>query len=403
MRFNKGYIIYLFFAASLLHSCVNRTGLPDLRETYQLKDTKPFGGYVAHSLLREVYPDKIINVNKKSFSTFRADTYADSSSFYMSISKRFYCTPEDAESLLDFVEEGHTAFIAASIIDTVLLDKIYCKQSNTEWTSLLMEQRYMDGKISLLPDALSVQDTFSYFYYPFSNHFTEADSVSARVVGRNQFGKSNFIVLFLGKGRLYLHCDPRAFSNYFLLKENNYLYLKQVMQLMKERPGNIFWDDFYNRKNYREDTGKGSALSILFKYPELTIAFWILIILLLLYILFNGKRKQRIIPIIKPVENTSIAFTKAIGGLYMAEKDNKTIADKMITYFNDHIRNRYFLNMHGAGKDFVQSLSKKSGVAFEAVQALYNTIEQVQQAEVVSDFELLSLNEQIQNFYKNRN
>lgn len=403
MRFNKAHIICFFFASLLLHGCVNRTGLPDLRETYQLKDTKPFGGYVAHSLLREVYPDKIINVNKKSFSNFRADTYADSSSFYMSISKRFYCTQADAESLLSFVEEGHTAFIAASTIDTVLLDKIYCKQSNTEWTAMLLEQRYMEGKISLLPDALSVQDTFSYFYYPFSNHFTEADSVSARVVGRNQFGKSNFIVLFLGKGRLYLHCDPRAFSNYFLLKENNYLYLKQVMQLMKERPGNIFWDDYYNGKSFREDTGKGSALSILFKYPELTIAFWILIILLLLYILFNGKRKQRIIPIIKPVENTSIAFTKAIGGLYMAEKDNKTIADKMITYFNDHIRNRYFLNMHGAGKDFVQSLSKKSGVAFEAVQALYNTIEQVQQAEVVSDFELLSLNEQIQNFYKNRN
>lgn len=397
------HIIFLFFGAVTLQGCLNKSGLPDLRETYQLKDTKPFGGYVAHSLLREVYPDKMINVNKKSFSSFRADTYADSSSFYMSISKRFYCTPEDAESLLGFVEEGHTVFIAASIIDTLLLDKVYCKQSNNEWTTLLMEHRFTDGKTSLIPDALSVQDTFGYFYYPFSNHFTEADSVSARVVGRNQFGKANFIVLFLGKGRLYLHCDPRAFSNYFLLKENNYLYLKQVMQLMKEKPGNIFWDDYYNRKNFRESSDKGSALSVLFKYPELTIAFWILLVLLLLYILFNGKRKQRIIPVIKPVENTSIAFTKAIAGLYMAEKDNKTIAEKMITYFNDHIRNRYFLNMHGGGKDFVQSLSKKSGVAFEAVQALYNTIEQVQQAEVVSDFELLSLNEQIQNFYKNRN
>lgn len=392
----------MVLSAAMFQGCVDKSGLPDLRETYQLKDTKPFGGYVAHSLLEEVYPDKIININKKSFSSFRSDTYADSASFYMSISRRFYCTTDDANALLDFVQEGHTVLIAASIIDTLLLDRVYCKQANTEWTAMLMEHRYTDGKTSLVSDALSVQDTFRYFYYPFFNYFSEADSVSARVVGRNQLGKANFIVLFLGRGRLFLHCDPRAFSNYFLLKENNYLYMKQVMQLMKEKPGNIFWDDYYNRKNYRENNGKGSALSILFKYPELTIAFWILIILLLLYILFNGKRKQRIIPIIKPVENTSIAFTRAIGGLYMAEKDNKTIADKMITYFNDHIRNRYFLNMHGA-KDFVQSLSKKSGVPFEAVQALYNTIEQVQLAEVVSDFELLSLNEQIQNFYKNRN
>src|SRR5688572_28068106 len=101
----------------MLHGCVDKSGLPDLRETYQLKDTKPFGGYVAHSLLEEVYPDKIININKKSFSSFRSDTYADSASFYMSISRRFYCTTDDANALLDFVQEGHTVLIAASIID----------------------------------------------------------------------------------------------------------------------------------------------------------------------------------------------------------------------------------------------------------------------------------------------
>ena len=175
------------------------------------------------------------------------------------------------------------------------------------------------------------------------------------------------------------------------------------MQFTRQNSGNVFWDDYYNKKTYRSNNKGRSALAILFQYPELTMAFWLLILLLLFYILFNGKRKQRIIPIIKPVENTSIAFTEAIAGLYLTEKNNRTIADKMITYFNEHIRNRYFLSTHGSGSDFVQTLSKKSGVSFESVQALYNTIEQVQLSENVSDFELLTLNEQIQQFYKNRN
>ena len=382
--------------AAVLQGCGNRSGLPDLRETYQYKDTKPFGGYIAHAMLGSVYPDKMINVNKKKFSEFRSETYADSASFYMSVSKRFYCSEADAESLVDFVTEGHTVFISASSIDTVLLDKVYCRQADTEFTEIFSPGFY-EG-------VLSLNDSFGYYYRPFINYFSKVDSLSGRVVGTNQAGKPNLIVLFIGNGRLYLHCDPRAFSNYFLLNENNYQYMTEVMQFMKARPGNIFWDDHYNRYNFREDNGNGAgALDILFRYPELTIAFWILLLLLLFYIFFNGKRKQRIIPIIKPVENSSIAFTQAVAGLYMAEKNNRTIADKMITYFNEHIRNRYFLNMHGSGKDFVQLLSKKSGVSFESVQALYNTMDQVQLSEEVSDFELLTLNEQIQNFYKNRN
>lgn len=387
-----------------MQSCANKNGLPDLRETYQYKDAKPFGGKIAHALLSEIYSDKSINVNKNSFSQFYSDTYADSASFYMSISRRFYCSPSDAESLVDFVKDGHTVFISSGVIDTVLLDKVNCRQAELDLLTLLMERTYGNATTALPPQEFSAQDSFKYYYHPFSNHFSEVDSLKGRITGRNQAGKPNMIVLFLGKGRLYLHCDPRAFSNYFLLKDDNYNYMKQVMQLMKEKPGNIFWDDYYNRFNFRKDTGDGkSALGILFKHPELTIAFWILLLMLLFYILFNGKRKQRIIPIIKPVENTSIAFTQAIAGLYMAEKDNKTIAEKMITYFNEHIRSRYFLNVHAGSKDFALLLSKKSGVSFEAVQALYNTIEQVQLAAQVSDFELLSLNEQIQNFYKNRN
>lgn len=396
MKLFKIYIIVWVGLCALAQSCGVKSGLPDLRETYQYKDTKPFGGYVAHALLTEIYPDKLININKKSFSKFREETYADSSSFYLSISKNFFSTKADVKAILDFVEEGHTFFISAAYIDTVLLDKVYCRQSNNNPLSMFFGLPYSEGH-------LTVQDSFNYFYHPFYNYFSEVDSLTGRVIGRSQGGQPNLIVLFIGKGRLYLHCDPRAFSNYFLLNKDNYAYMTQALQYSKEKPGNIFWDDFYNKKNYPEDGDRRSALSILFQYPELTIAFWILLAMLLLYILFNGKRKQRIIPVIKPVENTSIAFTQAIAALYMAEKDNKSIAEKMITYFNEHIRHRYFLNMHGSAKLFTQSLSKKSGVSFESVQALYNTIEQVQLAEQVSDFELLSLNEQIQQFYKNRN
>jgi hypothetical protein len=58
--------------------------------------------------------------------------------------------------------------------------------------------------------------------------------------------------------------------------------------------------------------------------------------------------------------------------------------------------------MHTANATVLTALSKKSGVEFDKVQALNNTIQQMATADEVSDFELLSLNEQIHHFYKKR-
>ena len=138
------------------------------------------------------------------------------------------------------------------------------------------------------------------------------------------------------------------------------------------------------------------------KHPPLAYAFWLALALLLLYILFAGKRVQRIIPQLKPNENTTVTFTETIGRLYLQKKDNKNIAEKMITYFNEYIRNTYFLNTNHVTDDFIVVLSRKSGVEKDKVDILYRSIVATQGTDVVNDYQLLSLHEQIQHFYKNK-
>ena len=136
------------------------------------------------------------------------------------------------------------------------------------------------------------------------------------------------------------------------------------------------------------------------KYPPLAAAFWLSILLLALYILFGGKRRQRIVEKVKPNENTSVTFTETIGRLYLQKKDNKNIAEKMTTYFNEHVRNNYFLNTNLINDEFITTLSRKSGVEKNRVESLYRAISHVHNNAVVDDYQLLSLNEQIQHFYK---
>ncbi len=46
----------------------------------------------------------------------------------------------------------------------------------------------------------------------------------------------------------------------------------------------------------------------------------------------------------------------------------------MITYFNEYVSNNYFLNTSNINADFITTLSRKSGVARERVEALYRAI-----------------------------
>ncbi len=91
-----------------------------------------------------------------------------------------------------------------------------------------------------------------------------------------------------------------------------------------------------------------------------------------------------------------VAFV--LEGRYLQKKNNKNIADKMITHFYEHIRNNYFLNTGEINNDFINTLSRKSGVAIELTQNLFVTIEKIQANKNVNDVDLLTLNELIQKF-----
>lgn len=373
---------------------------PDLRESFSYRDPRPFGTSVAYNILKKMYANESVEVNKQTF----ADNYGwdyDTSSIYINISRNYYVTERDAESLMDFIYKGNTAFISAAYYDTLLLNKLFCKQNK--------EAFFPDNSISSMKntavhfnDNLSLYDeNYSYYYLPFRNYFSEINGSYARIIGYNENNRANFFVFMWGKGRIYFHNEPRALSNYFLLTKNNYLYLQEILQMMPENPSNIYWDNYYSNKNYAPGNNDGkSMIDTLMKYPPLAKAFFIAIALLLLYMFFNSKRRQRIVPVVKKAENSSIAFAEAIAGLYFNKKDNKIIAEKIITYFNEYVRTKLFISGNVNDIGYADLLSRKSGVQQEVINELVVHVKRIQKIENVTDQQLLKLNELTEKFFK---
>ena len=370
-----------------------------MRQTFNKEDDIPFGTKVAYKLVQQVYANNDIQ-DLKTDNDISNYNYDDTASLDICIARNVYANPEDAASIVNSLDAGNTYFISAENISSQLLDTLGVTLNNIDaynddWSA--MKNTSLSMRFSLSQD----RSAYGYFFLPFLNYFSKYDSSATKVLGLNEEGHPDFIVVFYGKGKIFLQCAPGAFSNYFLLQHENYKYLQDALALMPSSPQHIYWDDYYCKHNNPSSAKRG--LSVLFQYPAMKWAFWLALILLLLYIIFGGKRKQRIVPVLSPMKNTTVAYTETVSRLYLQKKDNKNIADKMITYFFEYIRNQFFLNTNHLNEEFIDILSRKSGVQKETTVTLVKTITDIQQQAIIPDQQLLSLNKQIENFYKNRN
>jgi hypothetical protein len=395
------YNTFFLLTGLLFTSCGNqKKPLPPLKETYAKKDKNPFGSYVFYNQLRHVFYHNEINSRKENFETVWRQI-SDTASVYVLISKNLFLSAAGQKAMLDYVNDGNTLFISSENIDSSLLDSLGCKVNQQVYQDLA-NMKYTS--VNLQSDFYTDTSAFQYFYFPASRHFLNYDTSITNVLGTNEHGKPDYLEVFYGRGKFYLHCEPRVLGNYFLLQKNNYQYLQQLFTFTGKKPEHVYWDDYYNKKDYppAEQQSK-SGIRLLLQYPATARAFWLVLLLLLLYILFGGKRRQRIVQPVAPNTNTTVAFTETVGHLYLQKKDNRNIADKMITYFMEHIRKQYYLNTSQVNDDFITTLSRKSNVPREAVEDVFQSIKLVHNSFEINDEQLLLLNHQIDNFYKNNN
>ncbi len=410
---NKGVFYILFFITILLESCTQQGRvLPSLSETYRKTDRQPFGSYIAFKEFRRLYDNRYVETVNDPFDiqwrSIKDYETEKKYSLYFLITKNLVLNYSEVNAFMDYVKAGNDLFIAADYVDSRLLDNINC---NTQRDSEIINETkglMRQTSVSLYFGNDFKPPSYHYYYYPFLNSLVDFDTSFARVLGVNEHNQANYILLFQGKGRIYLDVAPRAFSNYFLLTGENHKYIDNVISYLRPDPENIYWDEYYKntspgrRRNNNDADNNFSSLAVIKQHPPLLWAFWLGVIGLLLFIGFNAKRKQRAIAIVPPNINTTVTFTETVGRLYFQKKDNSHLAEKMITYFYEHLRNKYFVSTEAINDEFVNKIAGKSGVAKEEVIHLFSLIQNVQSKQDLADNELAQLNKAIEKFYKNQ-
>lgn len=362
----------------------------DVSLAHDVKD--PYGAYALNNLLTSFFSDHAVKNSYKTIYELK-----DSLNQHESIvifATRFGAGKEDVDVLLTHVDSGATVFISANDFAGTLADTLSLSTHDN-----LISHGYANSQkdSAALFFSNPKLDTTQRFYYTRSNvynYFKKVDSVHATVIAKNDLGQPITIKIVWGKGNLILNSTPLAFTNIYLLAKENHHFVSGTLSYLPNRK--VYWTEYYQLGRMEA----GSPLRFILTNEPLRWAYYILIFSIVLFMIFEAKRKQRIIPIITPLSNTTLEFVATIGNLYYQRSDHKNLAEKKIQYFFDQIRSHYYLNTNNRDEQFILSLSGKSANAIESVRSLMKHIEHIIKAEEVSKEELITLNKELEKFRK---
>lgn len=393
------YII-LIFAAACLFFLVGLTGNKkyDTRITFSKTSKQPYGAYVFYQSLKAFFPEaRFINNNRNTFF-YDEDNHHLQNKLYIQLQSLYLPQGIDTDELLRFANNGNNVFISAFSIPRgfyKLLGEDADSKFDFKMDNEMAEADTMTSTLST--EKFGGNSSYTYPGKKLESYFRNTDSIKARVIGYGVDGKPNFIHIKIGKGNLYYHLSPLSFSNYFLLYANNINYFEKIFsQFLKNTPV-VIWDEYTRNTNGAK--GEKDWLGALLKDPNLRTGILIAMLFILIFALTEMRRKQRIIPILPKPVNDSMDFVKTVGLLYYEKGDHTNLAQKISTYFLEHVRSRYKLFAKTHEPAFVKELSYKSGVNERLVDEIVRQINQIENGESFTETELIILQKNIENFY----
>lgn len=394
-RPDRKYIIILLMVTLL--AIVFRVFQPapiDFSEGYAAYETKPFGGYILYNTLDALFPREEILINSQPIYTIEERSQ---SSNYIFINSSFSLDEFETEILMNRVRNGDHIFMAATSFSGFLADSLNLKISQS-FPSINPSAPNLD---SLLQATTNFTNTFlktefgwSFPYTLMESHFDSFDSTKTTILGLVQNENVNFIKVEEGDGAFFFHTSPFLFTNYFLRDTSSYSYAYRALSYLPQAP--TIWDEYYKPGRFQHS----GTLEVVVNHPSLKWAWFTGLGGVILFLFLGGRRLQRIIPVIKPITNTSIDFAATIANMYLTGNNHKKILDKKITFFYDYLRTNLHIETTQMDEHTRTQIAQRSGIDLEHIQKLINSIEQAQQAREISTQILKQVTDQIDNFYK---
>lgn len=339
---------------------VNKKETTDWRKNFDINEKSPFGLFVFNNEAKDLFKNNLKKIEQIPYEYY--SQHKKSPHNIVVIENNI--DRESWNKILTQVSEGSDAFLMVTRMPKEISDSIGYYDS---------EISFEEENVLKLTDKKFQNDFIKLDKFPSGRGFSFIKprvEVLGKTVERKNTDQANFIKVKFGKGYIYAHAEPLFLTNYYLLKPGNVKYAQDVFSYLQDRE--TLW--FVSNKS----SESRFFMRFILSNPALKYAWWIFLGGLILFIFFNAKRKQRIVPVTEPLRNTSLDFVKSIGNLYLQEDDFHDMMAKKAQYFLNKVRMDLLIDTQHLDEEFAKKLHLKTGKTMEMINEAMALIKKAQ-------------------------
>ncbi len=370
----------------------NRSKKVNWNATFNEQETKPLDTKIFFEQLDFWFKEKS---TRKIYTTFyEYDQHLriqekDTLKNYISVSGRYNIDETSFHALLQYVDYGNKAFISAYNIPHFIQDTLKFQMI---YESVELKQKERILKLNNTKDSIKYLPKL-----PYGASYIK-DTLLTKKLGywKNEAKETrvNFVAIPYGEGVFYIHTSPEVFTNYQMLEAVNTNYISTAISYLPQIP--VIFDKAIKISEYTDQ----SPLRYIMSKEALKWSWYLMLFGIALFMLFNAKRRQRIIPTMDPLKNSTTEFVQTVSTLHYDAEDYNGIIQKSILHFLEHIRSNYHLSTEKLNGDFIKKMALKTGKPQEDVQRLISLIIKMKSHKFRTKEPLIKLNKEIEDFYK---
>lgn len=372
------------------------------RTSFQTRGNQPYDLGLLFELLPRYGGGREVILLQDSLSLPKSDPEAAN---YVLIGSRMYLDSTAMLEILHFAASGGTVFLALREFPTPLLEQIDDYSCNPTPLSKL---EYTVDSVAMVR-TLSGRRTHRFVFYqgngprPYDWRYflstSDCPDSPVQPLGKLATGEINYVTIPFERGRFLLYTHPLLLTNFFLRQAAGKAYLENIFSHLNT--GSIYWDDF-SRLAINSDPPDTSrrlssnhAMQYLLDQAAFAWAWYLLLALVLCYVLFVGKRRQRIIPVITPRRNSSKEYVSTISRLYYLRGDHRRLALQEIQLFRQFLTQEMGINWSGTASELAIALDQHSNASAELIETITEQITHIQDATAISPDTLVALHQHL--------
>jgi hypothetical protein len=371
----KEWKYYLILGAALLLLILAEILTPKPTDwTFSLhhKHKSPYGTFILFENLSYLFPEQSVRPVYRTLYELKEEGYEKEN--ILLLAADFAPDQQDAEVLWEMLNSGGYIMATARHFSGPLADTFKLE------TDVKLEETIVQEE-----DTLRLEESLYYF--------SAYDSSSMEVLATNEAGNPILLRYSLGEGALLLSSVPQVYTNYFMLQEGLYQEAAQSLHYLPVR--NVLWNEYYHLGRMEPTT----PLRFLLSVPALRWAVYLSLAGLLLFMIFESKRRQRAIPIVMPPSNSTLDFVQTVSNLFLRNSNHQEMAKKKNIYFREYLLSHYRLDGDWQDENFRERVAHKTGKKRAEVDEIFDFIISLQAKQYLTSEELLRLNQKIDTFY----